>query len=45
MDLANTAVARGKLYHAAERGQAIPAGWAVDTAGADTTDPRAGIEG
>ncbi|MBF8184289.1 Ldh family oxidoreductase [Nonomuraea sp. K274] len=45
IDLANTAVARGKLYLAAERGQAIPYGWAVDAAGADTNDPQAGIEG
>jgi LDH2 family malate/lactate/ureidoglycolate dehydrogenase len=45
IDLANTAVARGKLYLAAERGQAIPDGWAADSDGVPTTDPAAGIEG
>jgi LDH2 family malate/lactate/ureidoglycolate dehydrogenase len=45
IDLANTAVARGKLYLAAERGQAIPDGWAADADGVPTTDPAAGIEG
>lgn len=45
IDLANTAVARGKLYLAAERGQAIPDGWAADSEGVPTTDPAVGIEG
>jgi LDH2 family malate/lactate/ureidoglycolate dehydrogenase len=45
IDLANTAVARGKVYLAAERGTAIPAGWAADADGNPTTDPRAAIEG
>jgi LDH2 family malate/lactate/ureidoglycolate dehydrogenase len=45
MDLANTAVARGKIYLAAERGTAIPEGWATDADGNPTTDPRAAIEG
>ncbi|TCO45014.1 LDH2 family malate/lactate/ureidoglycolate dehydrogenase [Kribbella antiqua] len=45
MDLANTAVARGKVYLAAERGTAIPEGWAADAAGNPTTDPRQAIEG
>jgi LDH2 family malate/lactate/ureidoglycolate dehydrogenase len=45
MDLANTAVARGKVYLAAERGEPIPAGWAADADGNPTTDPRAAIEG
>jgi len=45
MDLANTAVARGKVYLAAERGTAIPDGWAADADGNPTTDPRAAIEG
>ena len=38
MDIANTAVARGKIYLAAERGDSIPAGWAADENGAPTTD-------
>lgn len=45
MDLANTAVARGKVYLAAERGTPIPPGWAADADGNPTTDPRAAIEG
>ena len=45
MDLANTAVARGKVYLAAERGTEIPEGWAADAEGNPTTDPRRAIEG
>jgi LDH2 family malate/lactate/ureidoglycolate dehydrogenase len=45
MDLANTAVARGKVYLAAERGQEIPEGWAADADGAPTTDPASAIAG
>jgi LDH2 family malate/lactate/ureidoglycolate dehydrogenase len=45
MDLANTAVARGKVYLAAERGTTIPPGWAADADGDPTTDPQAAIEG
>ena len=45
MDLANTAVARGKVYLAAERGETIPADWAAAADGTPTTDPAAAIEG
>ncbi|MGY0390684.1 Ldh family oxidoreductase [Nocardioides sp. WG-D5] len=45
IDLANTAVARGKLYLAAERGEQIPNGWAADASGVPTSDPSVGIEG
>ncbi|WP_037682494.1 Ldh family oxidoreductase [Streptomyces griseus] len=45
MDIANTAVARGKIYHAKERGEPLPEGWAADADGAPTTDPRRAIEG
>lgn len=45
MDLANTAVARGKVYLAAERGEEIPPGWAAAGDGTPTTDPTAAIEG
>ncbi|MFJ9736533.1 Ldh family oxidoreductase [Streptomyces sp. NPDC101166] len=45
MDIANTAVARGKIYHAKERGEPIPGGWAADADGVPTTDPRRAIEG
>ncbi|HEV8423989.1 MAG TPA: Ldh family oxidoreductase [Actinomycetes bacterium] len=45
MDIANTAVARGKVYLAKQRGERIPAGWAIDADGAPTTDPTAAIAG
>jgi LDH2 family malate/lactate/ureidoglycolate dehydrogenase len=45
MDIANTAVARGKVYLAAERGEAIPAHWAADACGRPTTDAREAIAG
>ncbi len=45
VDMAHTAVARGKLYVARSRGEAIPEGWAIDPNGLVTTDPEAGIAG
>lgn len=45
LDIANTLVARGKIYAARERGQAIPEDWATDATGAPTTDPTAAIAG
>jgi LDH2 family malate/lactate/ureidoglycolate dehydrogenase len=45
LDIANTAVARGKVYLARQRGEAIPDGWALDRDGNATRDPRAAIEG
>lgn len=45
LDVANTAVARGKLYLAKQRGEAIPDTWAVDAEGNATTDPALGIAG
>ncbi|MEM9602854.1 MAG: Ldh family oxidoreductase [Pseudomonadota bacterium] len=45
LDIANTAVARGKLYVAQQRGEPIPLGWAMDAEGQPTTDPAAGIAG
>ena len=45
LDIANTVVARGKLYIAQQRGEEIPAGWAMTAAGAPTTDPAEGIAG
>ena len=41
----NTAVARGKVYLAAEQGQKIPETWAADENGIPTTDPMKAIEG
>jgi LDH2 family malate/lactate/ureidoglycolate dehydrogenase len=45
MDIANTAVARGKVYLARQRGEQIPPGWAIDSDGVPTTDPAAAING
>lgn len=45
MDIANTAVARGKIYLAAERGQDIPPLWAADENGVPTTDAQKAIHG
>lgn len=45
LDIANTAVARGKLYLAEKRGESIPETWAMDAEGRATTDPAAGIAG
>ncbi len=45
MDMANSGVARGKIYLAGKRREKIPDHWAVDTEGRATTDPRAAIEG
>lgn len=44
-DMANTVVARGKLYLARSRNEKIPVGWAIDADGVATTDPQAGILG
>ncbi len=45
LDIANTGVARGKVYLAKQKGQLIPEGWALDANGAPTTDPAAAIDG
>ncbi|MBA5690663.1 Ldh family oxidoreductase [Rugamonas apoptosis] len=45
MDIANTSVARGKIYLAAERGEEIPALWAADANGVPTTNAQAAIDG
>jgi (2R)-3-sulfolactate dehydrogenase (NADP+) len=37
--------ARGKVMVAAKQGKPIPLGWALDRAGAPTTDARAALEG
>lgn len=44
-DLATTAGAYGKIVAAAQEGQTIPDGWAVDASGAETTDPGAALDG
>ncbi len=45
LDIATTAVARGKIYLARQRGEAIPKGWALDAEGRPTTDAERAIAG
>jgi LDH2 family malate/lactate/ureidoglycolate dehydrogenase len=45
LDIANTGVARGKIYLARQKGLSIPDGWAISAAGAPTTDPAEAIAG
>lgn len=45
LDMANTVVARGKIYAAAERGESIPDNWAITGDGRKTTDAREAIDG
>ena len=45
LDIANTGVARGKVYLAKQKGIPIPLGWAIDAAGKPTTDAAAAIDG
>jgi (2R)-3-sulfolactate dehydrogenase (NADP+) len=44
-DFSTSAVALGKITMAAAAGEEIPLGWAVDSAGHPTTDPRAALAG
>lgn len=45
IDLSLSEVARGKLMVAAKDGKSIPLGWALDSQGQPTTDPKAGLAG
>jgi LDH2 family malate/lactate/ureidoglycolate dehydrogenase len=45
LDIANTGVARGKVYLAKQKGQPIPEGWAINAQGFPTTDPIEAIDG
>lgn len=45
LDMATSVVARGKIILAAQRGESIPEGWAVDAEGRPTTDPHAALAG
>jgi LDH2 family malate/lactate/ureidoglycolate dehydrogenase len=45
MDMANTGVARGKIYLARNKHLPIPLGWAINAAGEPTTDPQEAIDG
>ena len=45
LDIANTGVARGKIYLARQKGLPIPEGWALDAVGRPTTDATDAIDG
>lgn len=45
LDIANTVVARGKIFLARQKGRPIPPGWAIDAEGRPTTDPVAALAG
>lgn len=45
VDLALSKVARGNILAAKQKGERIPAGWALDAAGEPTTDPDAALAG
>lgn len=45
LDMASSVVARGKIRRAERMKEPIPAGWALDEAGAQTTDPAAAMKG
>lgn len=45
VDMALSQVARGKILTAAQKGEAIPVGWAVDESGRPTTDATAALKG
>lgn len=45
VDVSLSKVARGKVMAAAQRGEAIPEGWALDREGRPTTDAKAALAG
>lgn len=45
LDIANTAVARGKIYLARQRGEPVPETWALSADGAPTTDAAEAVRG
>ena len=45
LDLSLSEVARGKIMIAAQKGEPIPLGWALDKHGKPTTDAKAAIDG
>lgn len=45
VDMSLSKVARGKIMLARQRGERIPAGWAIDRDGSPTTDPDKAMEG
>jgi LDH2 family malate/lactate/ureidoglycolate dehydrogenase len=45
LDMAISVAARAKIRQALDRGETIPLGWAADSGGMPTTDPRAALDG
>ena len=45
VDMATSAVARGRIAAAAQAGTPVPEGWALDADGKPTTDPAAALRG
>jgi (2R)-3-sulfolactate dehydrogenase (NADP+) len=45
IDMALSKVARGPIVAARQKGESIPEGWALDSAGQPTTDPAAALAG
>src|SRR5215212_9235500 len=45
VDLSLSKVARGNILAAKQKGEAIPEGWALNSAGEPTTDPAAALKG
>lgn len=45
VDMALSAVARGRVAALAKKGEELPEGWALDSAGRPTTDPMAALRG
>jgi len=45
IDLALSTVARGKIAAYANRGEALPEGWALDSSGQPTIDPHEALSG
>lgn len=45
VDMATSAVARGKIAAHAKNGTELPPGWALDSEGQPTTDPQAALRG
>jgi LDH2 family malate/lactate/ureidoglycolate dehydrogenase len=45
LDMAQSVVAWGKIFLAAQRGEKIPPTWALDAAGEPTEDPHAAMQG
>lgn len=45
VDMATSAVARGRIAERAHRGEQLPEGWALDADGAPTVDPQAALAG